>query len=82
MAPQPHTTYVRLTEHLYYAPNTQTYHKLSFLPSTVVFHNEQVSQPPILALTPYDPIFIALNQLIAGPVPLTELPHRLTPEHF
>ena len=70
--------YLKVHSNIYYREDRMAYYKLAFLPQGVLFHDEQVSQAPMAAFTPYDPTFLALNLLTKGPVPLSELPYRLT----
>lgn len=50
------------------------FYRLAFLPNSVVFQNESVSQPHLLVFTKYDPYFLLINLLIAGSIPTSTLP--------
>jgi hypothetical protein len=62
---------------LYYDAATKTMYRLSFLPSGVVFYNEDVIQPHLISFTKYDPYFLAINILSKRSIQADAVPEYL-----
>jgi hypothetical protein len=67
----------KIAPSIYYHQQTSSFFRLAFLPSTVIFQNEQISQPHLATFTKYDPYFYAINLLLKKIVPLDQLPAKL-----
>lgn len=72
----------KINKSLYFDQKNKILYRLAFLPSGVVFYNEEVIQPNILALTKCDPHFAAINLLVTKNIDVELVPDYLSSVDF